>query len=297
MPTVAFFLAPGLRLFELAGPAQVFAAAGDLGHPYSLAYVADVPEVPTAEGVTLRADPDWPVLGPEDLLFVPGWKAQTEPSSVPLARLADHHTAGGTVAGVGAGVDALGRAGLLDGRRFTAGAELAGRYPQATFVPDVLYVVDERVLTAPGLASGIDLALALLAARHGPALAARVARSMVVYPRRNGDDSPQDVALRYRGHLNDVVHRVQDVIDARFAGPLPLASLAEAGGVSERTLTRLFDRATGLTPLRYQQLLRVERAEYLIGQGATVEAAARAVGFTDARMLRRLRQRASLAAD
>jgi transcriptional regulator GlxA family with amidase domain len=54
----------------------------------------------------------------------------------------------------------------------------------------------------------------------------------------------------------------------------------------------LFDRTLGMTPLRYQQLLRVERAEHLIGHGATVEAAARAVGFEDARMLRRLRSRA-----
>ena len=46
-----------------------------------------------------------------------------------------------------------------------------------------------------------------------------------------------------------------------------------------------------MTPLRYQQLLRVERAEHLIGHGATVEAAARAVGFEDARVLRRLRAR------
>jgi transcriptional regulator GlxA family with amidase domain len=56
-------------------------------------------------------------------------------------------------------------------------------------------------------------------------------------------------------------------------------------------LTRVFTAATGLTPLRYQQLLRLERAQHLIGHGATVEAAARAVGFEDARMLRRLRAR------
>jgi transcriptional regulator GlxA family with amidase domain len=43
--------------------------------------------------------------------------------------------------------------------------------------------------------------------------------------------------------------------------------------------------------LRYQQELRLERAEHLIGHGATVESAARAVGFEDARMLRRLRSR------
>jgi transcriptional regulator GlxA family with amidase domain len=46
-----------------------------------------------------------------------------------------------------------------------------------------------------------------------------------------------------------------------------------------------------MTPLHYQQVLRLERAEHLIGQGATVEAAARAIGFEDARMLRRLRSR------
>ena len=45
-------------------------------------------------------------------------------------------------------------------------------------------------------------------------------------------------------------------------------------GVSERTLTRKFTEATGLTPLRYQQLLRLERAKHLISHGATVEAAA-----------------------
>jgi transcriptional regulator GlxA family with amidase domain len=99
--------------------------------------------------------------------------------------------------------------------------------------------------------------------------------------------------LRYRAHVNDAVHRVQDVIDARFTQRLPLAELAMAGGVSERTLTRMFGSVIGLTPLRYQQLLRTERAEHLIGHGATVEASARAVGFEDARMLRRLRARSN----
>jgi transcriptional regulator GlxA family with amidase domain len=97
--------------------------------------------------------------------------------------------------------------------------------------------------------------------------------------------------LRHRAHLSDVAHRVQDHIDARFTDRLPLTDLAEAGGVSTRTLTRVFGEATGLSPLRYQQTLRLERAEHLIGHGATVEAAARAVGFEDARMLRRLRSR------
>jgi transcriptional regulator GlxA family with amidase domain len=157
---------------------------------------------------------------------------------------------------------------------------------------DVLYTTDERVVTSAGIASGIDLALHLIAVRDGVAAAARVAREMVVYARRNGDEPQASAMLRYRSHLSETVHYVQDLIDTRFTDSLRLADLAAAAKVSERTLTRMFTTATGLTPLRYQQALRIERAEHLIGHGSTAEAAARAVGFSDARMLRRLRSRA-----
>jgi transcriptional regulator GlxA family with amidase domain len=201
------------------------------------------------------------------------------------------------VASVCAGADALGRAGLLAGRRCTTHHdvqdELARRHPGATVVRDVLFTADDRVITSAGIASGIDLALHLVAGRHGPAVAAKVARDMVVYARRNGHDAQSSAMFRHRSHLDDTVHHVQDLIDARFDQPLPLPTLAATAGVSERTLTRLFTRATGLTPLRYQQTLRLERAQHLISHGATLEAAARSVGFEDARMLRRLRARAA----
>jgi transcriptional regulator GlxA family with amidase domain len=157
-----------------------------------------------------------------------------------------------------------------------------------------LYVEDDRVITSAGIASGIDLALHLVAVGRGAEAAARVAREMVVYARRNGDELQASAMLRHRDHLNDLAHRVQDVIDTRYADRLPLTDLAGQVGVSERTLTRIFTAATGLTPLRYQQLLRLERAEHLIGHGTTVESAARTVGFEDARMLRRLRGRTSV---
>ncbi|MCB5167458.1 DJ-1/PfpI family protein [Streptomyces bambusae] len=301
MSHIVFLLVPGLHLLDLAGPAQVFSTAADFGHPYTLGYVAEQPLVPTAQGLPLAAGLSWPELGPEDLIVVPGWRAHTLADgpvigAAALQALRDHHARGGTVASVCAGADALGRAGLLDGRRCTTHHdvqdELARRHPGATVVRDVLYTADDRVVTSAGIASGIDLALHLIATRHGPAVAAQVARDMVVYARRNGHEPQASAMLRYRSHLDDTVHRAQDLLDARFDRPLPLSALAAAVGVSERTLTRLFTRATGgLTPLRYQQTLRLERAEHLIGHGTTVDAAARAVGFEDPRMLRRLRSR------
>jgi transcriptional regulator GlxA family with amidase domain len=297
---VVFLLVPQLHLLDLAGPAQVFSTAADYGLGYELSYVSEREDVPTAQGLPLRARTQWPRLAADDLIVVPGWRSPTlrdhgALTEGTLTRLREHHAAGGTVASVCAGADALGRAGLLDGRRCTTHHdvqdELARRYPRAAVVRDVLYVVDRRIVTSAGIASGIDLALHLVAARHGPSDAARVARQMVVYARRNGDERQASATLRHRAHVSDAVHRAQDLIDARFADRLALADLAASTGLSERTLTRRFTASTGLTPLRYQQELRVERAEHLIAHGATHESAARAVGFQDARMLRRLRAR------
>lgn len=300
MTEVVFVLVPRLHLLDLAGAAQVFSTAADAlpEGAYRLRYVAEEPEVATAQGIALRAETEWPLLGPGDLVMVPGWRSPGTAGGPRLSpererRLREHHESGGTVASVCSGAFALGRAGLLDGRRCTTHHalqdELARRFPRATVVRDVLYTEDERVVTSAGIASGIDLALHLVAVRHGPAAAARAAREMVVFARRNGQEPQASAMLRHRSHLSDAVHRVQDRIDAEFAEPLRLADLAARSGLSQRTLTRQFGEATGLTPLRYQSLLRLERAEHLIGQGATVESAARAVGFADARMLRRLR--------
>nr|BFE32073.1 hypothetical protein GCM10010200_043240 [Actinomadura rugatobispora] len=218
MTRVTFLLVPGLHLLDLAGPAQVFS-----GLDYELGYVAEEPDVPTAQGITVRASTAWPEPRAGDVVVVPGWRAPTLASSGPLSpstlrRLRDHHEAGATLVSVCAGADALGRAGLLDGRRCTTHHdvqdELARRHPRATVVRDVLYVVDGRIVTSAGIASGIDLALHLAALWHGPAVAARIARDMVVYTRRNGTEPQASAVLRHRSHLSDLVHRVQDVIDA-----------------------------------------------------------------------------------
>ena len=298
MTTVVFVLVPGVHLLDLAGPAQVFSTADGHGLDYTLRYVAAARLVLTAQQLPVQAETAFPALGKDDLLLVPGWRTRrlADHGAVPdrlLAALRRHHAAGGTVASVCAGAEALGQAGLLEGRRCTTHHEhqdeLAARYPRAQVVRDVLYTEDDRVVTSAGIASGIDLALHLVATWHGPAAAARVARTMVVFARRNGDAAQDSPMLRHRVHLSDQVHRAQDLIEARFDRTLPLADLARAVGVSERTLTRRFVRATGVTPLRYQQSLRVEQAESLIAQGSTIESAARRVGFEDARMLRRLR--------
>ena len=153
----------------------------------------------------------------------------------------------------------------------------------------MLYVIDGRVATSAGIASGIDLALHVIAVRHGPAAATGWPGPWWSTPGATATSGRPAPCCGTARTLSDLAHRVQDQIESHVTDRLPLTDLAAACGVNERSLTRHFEKATGATPLRYQQALRLERAEHLIGHGATVEAAARAVGFQDARMLRRLR--------
>ena len=111
----------------------------------------------------------------------------------------------------------------------------------------------------------------------------------------NRTPRPPSASLRPSGDRRQARRKVRGARCVAAGHGIEVRSRGEtrrqACGVSERTLTRRFTAATGLTPLRYQQVLRMERAEHLIGHGTAVEAAARAVGFSDARMLRRLRAR------
>ena len=51
MTKVVFLLAPRLNLLDLAGPAQLFSTAAELGAEYTLDYVGEQEDVATTQGV------------------------------------------------------------------------------------------------------------------------------------------------------------------------------------------------------------------------------------------------------
>jgi transcriptional regulator GlxA family with amidase domain len=239
-----------------------------------------------------------PTLGADDLVVVPGFpvrETRVPPALVGWLRGASR--AGARIASVCTGAFALGQAGLLDGRKCTTHwkrlRELQRAFPRARVVADRLFVEDGNVMTSAGIASGIDMALALLEERHGPVLTARVAREMVVYMRRDAAHDQGSVYLDYRTHLSSGVHEVQDHLVAHPEARTSLPALAKIARMSPRSLTRAFRLATGLSILEYRTRLRLERARTLVRDpDLTLEAVAERCGFADARQLRRLWRRA-----
>jgi transcriptional regulator GlxA family with amidase domain len=183
------------------------------------------------------------------------------------------------------------RAGLLDGRNCTTHHELIDELtmlsPSARVQANRIFVQDGPVATSAGITAGIDLALHAVQQHCGPAVAAQVARDMVVYWRRAGGDPQLSPVLAWRNHLHPAVHRAQDAVLARPAAHWSLATLAEAAHVSTRHLRRLFADNTGVSPLVYVQSVRVALArQHLQGGRVSVEQAATMAGFTSAQQLR-----------
>lgn len=188
------------------------------------------------------------------------------------------------------------RAGLLDGRLCTTHhslcAQLQTLAPRARVLENRLFVCDGPVRTSAGITAGIDLALHLVAELCGHHVAATVARNLVVYARRSGNDPQLSPWLSGRNHLNPALHRVQDAIAADPARPWTLAELAAIACSSERHLARLFREFADTHALDYIHGLRMALArELLVHSHLDLERVAERAGFGSARQMRRVWQK------
>jgi transcriptional regulator GlxA family with amidase domain len=294
---VAVLLLPEVHLLDFAGPVQVLFDS-ILGGAYRITYCSPTSEVVSAQGLALSGLTALPDPKPEDLILVPGVSTAALDRLdriIPAEWLREADRIGAQIAAICTGAFALAKAGLLDGRKCTTHWELVDRlraeYPRAEVLDDRLFVEDGNLMTSAGIASGIDLALALVEQDHGPLMAARVAREVVVYLRRSGDQDQRSVYLDYRAHLDPGVHRAQDYVVEHPDHHLTTDDLAHIAAMSPRNFTRVFRRATGLSPKQFASKVRLQVAKDLLDDPQrTIESIAASCGFQNARALRRLWQ-------
>jgi len=292
---VLVLLLEHVHVQDMAGPVQVFAEADSLGGQYKLSFHGVSTSVRSAQGLTLGELLPLPEVHGGDLVLVPGIDSRKLASiSRPAALwLKEALATGASIASICSGSFALSRAGLLHHRRCTTHWKLTKRLqsevPSAEVLEDRLYVRDDQIWTSAGVAAGIDLALAVVEEQHGPLVAARVAREMVVYVRRSGDQHQTSIFVDHRNHLNPGVHRVQDFIAEHPEVHTKLRDLARLANVSQRHLTRIFRRVTGVSPTKYAARVKAQvAADLLRDSNLSIEEITERCGFQDPRHLRRL---------
>lgn len=292
---------PAVQMLDVTGPLQVFATANELateaGHapPYTLLVVAKpgVAGVITSAGVGLATAalplPDAAV----DTLLVAGGPgvaaAVADPALVDWLR--QRVPRARRVASVCTGAYLLAASGVLDGRRaathWSFCDDLARRFPAVRVERDPIFVRDGPIWTSAGVTSGIDLALALVEEDLGRTMALAVARYLVVFLKRPGGQAQFSAALSLQT-AEDRFGTLHDWINAHLADDLTLPVLANQAGMSERSFSRHYAEATGLTPARAVERLRVEAARQLLSESRLpVKRISQRCGFGSEETMRR----------
>ncbi|MEU3777580.1 GlxA family transcriptional regulator [Streptomyces sp. NPDC032472] len=294
---VLVVLYDGLQSLDVSGPVEVFAAVsrfpGEAGYTIRTASPGGAP-VRTGSGLTLVPDGDLESErpGPATTLIVPGgrYRGDFEPRLTDWLRA--HGGGAQRLVSVCTGGLILAEAGLLDGRRATTHwsvcDRMAQKYPRVTIEPDPIYVRDGPVSTSAGVTAGIDLALALVEEDHGRELALEIARQLVVFLKRPGNQAQFSAQLAAQTARREPLREVQHWITEHPGADLSVEALAARARLSPRHFARAFQAETGVTPGRYVERVRVEHARRLLEDSAEgVAQIARACGYGTPEALRR----------
>jgi transcriptional regulator GlxA family with amidase domain len=287
-----------VQLLDVAGPLQVFASANELARamgeprPYELAVLAEQPLVTASGGLGLAAQHLSEFDIPLDTLIVAGGFGvqRASENAALIGWIRGRAAAARRTASVCSGAFLLATAGLLDGRRAVTHwgrcAEFARRFPAVHLEPDPIFVRDGNVWTSAGITAGIDLALALVEADLGSRVALAVARQLVVFLKRPGGQAQFSATLALQ-HGDARFERLHAWIADNIRGDLSVSALADAASMSERSFVRHYRRATGITPARAIERIRVEAARQALEQGQPVKRVAARCGFGSEETMRR----------
>ncbi|HEY9281200.1 MAG TPA: GlxA family transcriptional regulator [Eoetvoesiella sp.] len=172
------------------------------------------------------------------------------------------------IASVCTGAFLLGVCGLLDGRRATthwSGTKaLEAMFPKTEVVPDAIFVGDGHIFTSAGVTAGIDLSLAFVEHDCGPQVALNTARELVLYLRRVGGQSQFSTSLAAQANAANGLRAIVVWIEEHLDEDLSVPTLADRAAMSERTFARAFLAETGITPAKYVELVRLDRAKQLL---------------------------------
>jgi transcriptional regulator GlxA family with amidase domain len=207
------------------------------------------------------------------------------------------HRNGADLCSACAGALLLAETGLLDGMETTTHWAFAPTFRRN--FPNVSLRIDELVVVAgnngefvmSGAASSWqDLILYLIARHASPTTAHEIGRFLLY--RWDSKQTPFVPFAPPTDHGDGAIRRIQDRLHASDLKGLSVEQMARECGLPGSTFNRRFRGATGYSPLRYLQNLRVERARRLLERtDDSVEQISWKVGYEEAAAFRRVFKR------
>jgi transcriptional regulator GlxA family with amidase domain len=200
------------------------------------------------------------------------------------AWLRRQHAGGRLIGAFCSGVFLLASAGLLDHRRATITwwlqSEFRRRHPNVDLTGDAVLTSVDRLVCAAGPMSWVDLLLHLIEMVDGREMAKLCADYAVIDTAQRTQAT--FLPLGYVLTQNPLLIKA-DMLTRRTGGkPMTVRQLANALGLSERTLNRRFQELTHEPPQAFITRRRVEHARTLLETTTqSVKAIARSIGYED----------------
>ncbi len=292
--TVLVLLFDDVQSLDVTGPLEVFAGAEQhTPGTYRIRTASlDGAPVRTSSGLTLVPDESSAEAREPHTLLVPGGEGTRHPDPRLIDWLRENGSRAERLVSVCTGAFLLAGAGLLDGRRATTHwaycDTLARAHPAVEVDPDPIYIRDGRIATSAGVTSGIDLALALVEEDLGRDVALAIARHLVVFLRRPGNQAQFSAQLAAQTAQRDPLREVQQWITEHPADDLTVESLAARANLSPRHFARAFQAETGMPPGRFVDRVRLEHARRLLEDtGGGIEEISRTSGYGTPEAMRR----------
>lgn len=167
-------------------------------------------------------------------------------------------------------------------------ASLSAQNPKKNICSEPLYVKSGNRWSSAGVLSGVDLALAIVKEDYGNAIAAKVAKELVVYVQRSGSQNQFSDMLQVQVAESLQLSPLLDWLNTRINKQTTVAQMAEYIGLSERQITRLFKKHLHATPSDYYRKMKLNYARDLLGeQNISVQQVAQKIGFNSYDSFRR----------
>ncbi|MEM9637861.1 MAG: helix-turn-helix domain-containing protein [Pseudomonadota bacterium] len=289
---IFFAVFDGFEPLDLTGPASVFQAASQQSGAPLYDVIPISPRGGPVHGsagfaIESRASSSFEFCA-DDFLIVVGAEqpallaAGDDPAYVHwFKRIAQSC---GRIGSVCSGAYVLAGSGLADNRMISshwdACSFLEDRFPAVTVNSDSIFTKDGHIWTSAGVTTGIDMALAIVEEDHGPMLSARVAKRLVVFARRQGNQSQFSSFLEAQSRAS--TREIRTAVEWMLENPakdVSVGALAGIAGMTERTFYRKFLAAMGVSPAKYLERMRLDLAKNLLEDGVVTKEVAGRVGF------------------
>jgi transcriptional regulator GlxA family with amidase domain len=210
-----------------------------------------------------------------DLIIVPAFYGNRDEAFIKhrtiIDWIKDRYKNGSEVASLCSGIYFLAAAGVIMGKACTCHwsdtEDMKRRYPEMTFLSDMVITDQDGVYTSGGAFSSLNLVLYLIDKFCGREVGVWASKMFSL----DMDRITQSHFAVFKGqrlHNDEEILKAQTYIEQNHHLPINIDEIAEHTNMSKRNFIRRFKKATQNTPFEYLQRVKIEAAKKSLEKGA-----------------------------